>query len=465
MSEQLASYSGSQVRIGRANTMFLNVLFGLLTGYATIGRGFAYLGFPPLYVGELTLLLGGAVLLRTGLLWSLLNDRVFICIAVFMAWGFYRTLPGVGTYGILAIRDAMIWGYAIFAFLVASALMSDISQPARLLRFFQRFALIIAFALPPLFVLSEFAASVIPNVPGTDVSLLVFKSGDALVHIAGILVLVLSGLVELTSLQSALLLALSLVLVARARSGLAGLLAAGSLPAILSPVRRYLIGGAIALLVLLASAAFLDIKVQLTDRREFSANQIISGVQSAVNVLSNPNWSSLAQRYASSDRLNGSVIWRVVWWSYLVQKVQMDFPMTGLGFGESLALPGVPVAIGENVRSPHNGNMTIYARMGLIGFVLWLIALGVWLHAMLQSHLRAKRTGHPVWAALFMVFPAYVLASWLNGSFDVYLEGPMGGIWFWTLIGAGAAMRRWFQEMPDYWERLVLVDRSRLSDG
>ena len=28
----------------------------------------------------------------------------------------------------------------------------------------------------------------------------------------------------------------------------------------------------------------------------------------------------------------------------------------------------------------------------------------------------------------------------INGSFDVYLEGPQGGIWFWSIIGFGIAV-------------------------
>ncbi len=30
---------------------------------------------------------------------------------------------------------------------------------------------------------------------------------------------------------------------------------------------------------------------------------------------------------------------------------------------------------------------------------------------------------------------AYWLALIVNMSFDVYLEGPQGGIWFWCLVG------------------------------
>jgi hypothetical protein len=27
----------------------------------------------------------------------------------------------------------------------------------------------------------------------------------------------------------------------------------------------------------------------------------------------------------------------------------------------------------------------------------------------------------------------------VNTSFDVFIEGPMGGIWYWTLYGVGLA--------------------------
>jgi hypothetical protein len=37
---------------------------------------------------------------------------------------------------------------------------------------------------------------------------------------------------------------------------------------------------------------------------------------------------------------------------------------------------------------------------------------------------------------------AYWLASFINMSFDVYIEGPQGGIWFWSIVGFGIAAMR-----------------------
>ena len=40
---------------------------------------------------------------------------------------------------------------------------------------------------------------------------------------------------------------------------------------------------------------------------------------------------------------------------------------------------------------------------------------------------------------MFLFLLAYWLAFMINTAFDVFLEGPMGGIWFWTIYGVGLA--------------------------
>jgi hypothetical protein len=41
---------------------------------------------------------------------------------------------------------------------------------------------------------------------------------------------------------------------------------------------------------------------------------------------------------------------------------------------------------------------------------------------------------------------AWILVFWtaimVNTSFDPYLEGPQGGIWFWSLFGLGLVLMR-----------------------
>ena len=56
---------------------------------------------------------------------------------------------------------------------------------------------------------------------------------------------------------------------------------------------------------------------------------------------------------------------------------------------------------------------------------------------MLGAFLGARRRNRKTWAGLFLFVGCYALASIINATFDVALEGPMQGIWFWCLIGVG----------------------------
>ncbi len=73
------------------------------------------------------------------------------------------------------------------------------------------------------------------------------------------------------------------------------------------------------------------------------------------------------------------------------------------------------------------------------GVVLWAAVNLCFAVAVLRRQRRARRDGDRGAAAT----GARLLAAWAaflaNMSFDVYLEGPPGGIWYWSLIGFGAA--------------------------
>jgi len=55
------------------------------------------------------------------------------------------------------------------------------------------------------------------------------------------------------------------------------------------------------------------------------------------------------------------------------------------------------------------------------------------LRAMLTAYLRRQTQ----WRNLFLWIFCYVTAIVINATFDVTLEGPMQGIWFWCLFGFG----------------------------
>ena len=71
------------------------------------------------------------------------------------------------------------------------------------------------------------------------------------------------------------------------------------------------------------------------------------------------------------------------------------------------------------------------------------------------AYLHSRRHGQRDWQALFFVLLAYWVAFMINASFDVYLEGPMGGIWLWTVIGVGLAAVAIHRRNPEVMEPLA----------
>ena len=79
-------YVSSTSRPTSLGDRYLLLLLGVLLGYAFIGRGFAYLGLPPLYVGEMALLTGFIIFLRTSCLIAALATLPSLLLAAAMAW-------------------------------------------------------------------------------------------------------------------------------------------------------------------------------------------------------------------------------------------------------------------------------------------------------------------------------------------------------------------------------------------
>src|SRR5262249_28995466 len=114
---------------------------------------------------------------------------------------------------------------------------------------------------------------------------------------------------------------------------------------------------------------------------------------------------------------------------------------TGKGFGINLADDdGFQVEVDRTLRNPHNVHMAILARAGVPGFALWLMLqgwFGVTLFLKCLKDRQLKREGLARVEAWVLL---YWLAFLINGTFDVALEGPQGGIWFWSVFGFGLAL-------------------------
>jgi hypothetical protein len=158
----------------------------------------------------------------------------------------------------------------------------------------------------------------------------------------------------------------------------------------------------------------------------FAAIEIDGDAQGRTISLSQitDNFSSIV----SSD-IDGSLtdnkVWRLVWWVKLLnESFTLEYFFIGKGLGMSLAGNDL-TSVDENLRSPHNFHLTIIARFGYIIFFIWIY----WLYLLFKPLFKKQLSG------IMLGLTCILLAFIINGSFDVFFEGPMGAFPFWTLVG------------------------------
>jgi hypothetical protein len=420
----------------RLTRAFLASLALLLLGYALLGRGFAYLGAPPLFVGECVLALG---IFGVAARWSRQIPRLplFGLIALLLVWGASRAVPGIPSYGLLALRDAATIGYAIFALLIAVSFgfHYDISAVPRA---YARAVPLFLGWTPLAFALTRLQPGWIPVVPGTDVPLLVVLPGDSAVHLAGVAGFVLLGLDStqdsgrrlraprpvLWTLWIVSFLTFASINRAGMLAALAGLALVLSMQAKVAQWLRaaFLLGSFCSL-----GLAF-DFRIDHGGPRQISTSQLIANLQSVVGL--------------GDDRhLAGTREWRMSWWEEIVDyTVFGPYFWTGRGFGINLAdTDAYQVDPHQRLRSPHNGHMTLLARTGVPGLSSWLILQVAFAGSLIRAHRRMRALGQDRLARLCVWTLGYWMAAQVNITFGTALESPQAGIWFWSIFGLGLA--------------------------
>jgi len=396
--------------------------------YALLGKGFAYAGWQPFYVSELLLLFSFIALCGTGRIGSLLRTPLGCIMACFLAWQLACMVPYLGTFGVDSLRDSAIWGYATFAWMSAALVLRLPSFLEVVVRKqYWRFAKVYVFFGAAAWLATLYLQEWLPHWPGTAVSIPLIKGGEYCVHMAGILAFVLSGLAGSSQLWAFMILA-DAMLGMSVRGGLLAFLVASSCVLLLRARfdRLVLVLGS-SLLVVVAMAAF-DIRLGVPGTaREFSLDQLSDNLTSVIG---------------DSDRrdLEGTKNWRIAWWRTIREyTVNGAYFWTGKGYGVNLAdSDGFQVGTrDEPLRSPHSSHMTFLARSGVPGLLLWITLQGSWAALMLVSYIRARQCRLAFWSSLFAWLLAYWVAFMVSASFDVFLEGPMAGIPFWTLFGLG----------------------------
>lgn len=399
-----------------------------LCGYAMAGRGFAYLGYPPLFVGEITLMLGLVALAVSANVGRVMGMGLVWLILIFMGWGAYRTIPYFGEYGIDSLRDGMTWGYASYAIIVAALIAACPQRLTVLMSRYRRFAWIVLVFGPVCWLIARFGKPVMPVWPWANVELIEVKGGDYAVHLSG----VYAWLVSVGQLSNPwvplLLLPVGLAMNITGRAATLSFILCAAVVTGLRPLTRFAVKLPVVILLLLAFAWGIDARMRAGPEttRDISIEQLVKTLDSILPGGRHHDMDSTSQ-------------WRLDWWDKIVAyTIHGPYFWSGKGFGVNLANDdGFQVFADESLRSPHSIHLSILAREGVPGLMIWIVLLASWLSVIFNTYFSARRAGHRRWAGLFAFLLAYWIAFIVNASFDVYLEGPMGAIWFWSVAGMG----------------------------
>jgi O-antigen ligase len=438
------TYISSASRPMSLGDHYLVLLGGVLVGYAMMGKGFAYLGFPPIYMGEAVFLAGAIVFLRTGCFIAALTKLPSLLLAVLMIWVLLRTLPFVGVYGFDALRDSVVITYGGFAFIVVALLLEDARRINTIVGYYDAFLKIYIPAIPFLFAFNHYLADYMPHVPGTTVRLLWIGPSEVAVHLAGAVVFVLVGFRKATLLWI-LLVSATVVMTSALTRG--GMLAFG-LPVMFAMLVlgkwRRLVTVLVAGLVIFVAAYAVETSFTEYHEARSSTERSLSTRQMVDNLA------SIFGR--AGEQTEGTKTWRLDWWNILINDTVFGPNFwTGRGFGLNLAAAD---HFGDKqnerpLRSPHSVHLTILARAGVPGLALWGAFLASWLGMLMRAMWRARRRGQTGWAGLFLFIACYVTSIIINATFDTTLDGPMQGVWFWCLIGFGIGSVMVYRCQPD----------------
>jgi hypothetical protein len=397
------------------NRAYLKIYFLVLLLYAFFNKGVAYS-----YMAEIILVAGIFILFINRKQFEIGLDRKQILIGIFIIISFLFIITGVFKYSILnVLRDSLAFQYAWLAFIIYF-LKNEYDFIWQKLILIYKWVPLVLFLN---FFLFYFVFLYLPpiNIFGNQ-NIIIYKNGDKSVHllISTILMFLYSEKYSRRWLiaNTVLIVINFLILLAFTRSGsVAYILALFSFfffskEKILNESLRKLLKYVPVILVI-GMGLFVAIDIQGDAQgRTISLSQITDNFSSIVSTNIDGN-------------LAENKVWRLIWWTKLVnESFTLQHFFVGKGLGMSLAGNDISNT-DDNLRSPHNFHLTILARFGYLVFITWII----WLVSIFKPLFTRKLGGKT------LAITSILLAFIINGSFDVFFEGPMGAFPFWTFVG------------------------------
>lgn len=408
-------------------TMRLLLLY--LAAITIFGKGPTYIGVGVLYWGE--------VVLAISLVWTAprlnritfrtMNARVVtFLICCFIVLGGVLAIINYPIWGIDTLRDSAIWYYALFYF-VGLAIASDRELWTRFTGRWKIFFIVAVVWTSAEYFTNMRLDRLTPELVPTRGPIL-SSSGLEITQSAGLgCILLLSGFKVKKSLKD----------ICRFLLAVTGLVVV----AVLATSRSAKIAVAVALAVSIcisiaqgaAGHAF---------RRRLAVVCAILTVSAVIAAAIGVNLGQAldVQRFegVSLDHPDDTAEWRADWWAELYDAVMEQNPVFGVGFGINLADFNPEIHDDDAlfpVRAPHNFNVTIFARMGIVGACIWggIVVFGMLLPLWRTITSSTTMEKEEVMRMSFWLIAA--IAIWVNSSFSVLMEGPVAGIPFWLILG------------------------------
>ncbi|HEX6423402.1 MAG TPA: O-antigen ligase family protein [Acidimicrobiales bacterium] len=414
-------------------TPSLRILFIGLALYAAFGKGFAYAGRPPVFVGEVLL----ALVLVSAVRPSAAIPRHPAALVTVVLAGI-----GVVQFAVdrLVAADPLIEtlrglaplyysAYAFGAYALLRAYEQQAGRPAVMGSVERAITRAVPWVLAAVTVLAALLLiepSGLPTWPGSDVSMLLTKSGDiavTLVLVAPVLFDHRLGrrLGDHRLLSIGLWCATALLVISRSRGALLALVA-GLLVARPHPVR--MVKGVMAATSVVVLLYVTGLSVEVSNR-ELSYDALGDAVQSTLGAAS--------EEEIGSNYL-GTTQWRADWWGAIWADVEQHAMLLhGHGWGDNLAVRyGVTDVPDEftALRLPHNVFFSLAGRAGLVVAIGLVVVVPLLTIVPTFTRLAARPAPAIVQAAR-----GGVAAALVTGLTDIYVESPQGGILFWSLIG------------------------------
>jgi hypothetical protein len=397
--------------------------------YLAFGKSFAYLGYYPLFIGEVVLV---SFVIRPW--WfagrqpgdGLSRAIIIVMLALGIAQGLY-SWGFLGQSGVEITRNLAVIYYSIYAFIAARVFTRDRVPLSKLLDFVSSLVPMMLIVAAVSFVMFSYAVQILPVFPKTDVPLLSFKPGDQSILVGIAIFLVSIG--RLSGSWLFLAVPMATLDVAQNRGAMLAFAVFIFASALMRRARmQFIFMLSATVLVLLAIG---ENGISIGNYRTISLSQLSANSRSIL--------SSDAGNDVDSS-LEGTVTWRLDWWRKIMEDAQSSaFVPIGLGWGVNLAdAYGFQTSADPDsltvLRNPHNVFMGILARGGWSVALVWAAFYGVFIFRMLLVVYRHPSQDVRLCGLLVVLC---VTAGLINGLVDVHLESPQNAIPHWCIVGIG----------------------------